>query len=203
MAALELGSDRDNRWHLSGGDSVVALFLEPKHVINENNIASIDIKSESARIDDWTHIFRREVVAIKADVENADVDRVLFNLPDQRAQALVLRARDYLSRGLLLESERLFREAASTNPRLADAHVGLAEVRERSGDANGAHAEALASIQIKPTAGAYLVLARIDPTAGQYDSASRNANFALQFEPNNAPARDLLRQIDLKRTQPK
>ena len=118
---------------------------------------------------------------------------------DQRAQALVLRARDYLSRGLLLESERLFREAAVADPRLADAHVGLAEVRERSGDANGARAEALASIQLKPTAEAYLVLARIDLAAGQYDAASRNANFALQFAPNNAPAHDLLRQIESKR----
>jgi tetratricopeptide (TPR) repeat protein len=122
---------------------------------------------------------------------------------DQRAQALVLRARDYLSRGLLLESERLFREAASADPRLSDAHEGLAEVRERSGDTNGARAEALASIQLKPSAEAYLVLARIDLASGQYDAASRNANFALQFAPNNAPARDLLHQIDLKRTQPK
>jgi tetratricopeptide (TPR) repeat protein/TolB-like protein len=123
--------------------------------------------------------------------------------PDQRAQALILRARDYLSRGLLLEAERLFREAASADPRLADAHEGLAEVRERSGDTNGARAEALASIQLKPSAEAYLVLARIDLASGQYDAASRNANFALQFAPNNAAARDLLHQIDLKRTQPK
>jgi tetratricopeptide (TPR) repeat protein len=123
--------------------------------------------------------------------------------PDQRAQALILRARDYLSRGLLLEAERLFREAASADSRLPDAHEGLAEVRERSGDAVGARAEALASIQLKPTAEAYLVLARLDLAAGQYDAASRNANFALQFDPKNMPAHDLLRQIDLKRTQPK
>ena len=123
--------------------------------------------------------------------------------PEQRAQALVLRARDYLSRGLLLESERIFREAASADPRLADAHEGLAEVRERSGDTNGARAEALASIQLKPSAEAYLVLARIDLAAGQYDAATRNANFALQFAPNNTPARDLLHQIDLKLNQHK
>ena len=123
--------------------------------------------------------------------------------PGQRALALVLRARDYLSRGLLLESERLFREAASADPRLADAHEGLAEVRERSGDANGARAEALAAIQLKPSAEAYLVLARVDLAAGLYDPAARNANFAIQFDPKSAPARDLLRQIELKRTQPK
>ena len=142
----------------------------------------------------------RQAAVVMDQMQSARFDALSA---DQRAQALVLRARDYLSRGLLLESERLFREAASADPRLADAHEGLAEVRERSGDTNGARAEALASIQLKPSAEAYLVLARIDLASGQYDAASRNANFALQFAPNNAPARDLLHQIDLKRTQPK
>jgi tetratricopeptide (TPR) repeat protein len=142
----------------------------------------------------------RQAAVVMDQMQSARFDALSA---DQRAQALVLRARDYLSRGLLLESERLFREAASADPRLSDAHEGLAEVRERSGDTNGARAEALASIQLKPSAEAYLVLARIDLASGQYDAASRNANFALQFAPNNAPARDLLHQIDLKRTQPK
>ena len=142
----------------------------------------------------------RQAAVMMDQIQSARFDALA---PDQRAQALVLRARDYLSRGLLLESERLFREAASADSRLADAHEGLAEVRERSGDTNGARAEALASIQLKPSTEAYLVLARIDLAAGQYDAAARNANFAIQFNPNNTPARDLLRQIDLKRTQPK
>ena len=142
----------------------------------------------------------RQAAVVMDQMQSARFDALA---PEQRAQALVLRARDYLSRGLLLESERIFREAASADPRLADAHEGLAEVRERSGDTNGARAEALASIQLKPSAEAYLVLARIDLAAGQYDAATRNANFALQFAPNNTPARHLLHQIDLKRNQHK
>lgn len=138
----------------------------------------------------------RQAAVMMDQMQSARLDALA---PGQRAQALVLRARDYLSRGLLLESERLFREAATDDPRLAEAHEGLAEVRERSGDTNGARAEALASIQIKPSAEAYMVLARIDLVAGQYDAATRNANFALQFNPNSAPAHDLLHQIESKR----
>ncbi|WP_058189845.1 tetratricopeptide repeat protein [Terracidiphilus gabretensis] len=142
----------------------------------------------------------RQAAVMMDQMQSARFDALA---PEQRAQALVLRARDYLSRGLLLESERLFREAASADSRLADAHEGLAEVRERSGDTNGARAEALASIQLKPSAEAYLVLARIDLAAGQYDAAARNANFAIQFAPTSTPAHDLLHQIDLKRNQHK
>src|SRR5271155_2649073 len=59
-----------------------------EHIIDENDIASVDVETESAWIDDRTHVFRREVIAIEADVENANVHGVLLNLPDQRAQSL-------------------------------------------------------------------------------------------------------------------
>ena len=138
-----------------------------------------------------------------AVVDQMEAARLAALSPEQRALALTVRAREYLSRGLLLEAERLFRDAASADSRLAEAHEGLAEVRERSGDSAGARAEALAAIQIKPAANAYLVLARINLAEGQYDSAVRNANFAIQFDPNSAAARELLHQIDLRRNQPK
>jgi tetratricopeptide (TPR) repeat protein/TolB-like protein len=143
--------------------------------------------------------FRQAAVVM----DQMEATRLAALSPEQRAQALVVRAREYLSRGLLLEAERLFRDAASADSRLAAAHEGIAEVRERSGDSAGARAEALAAVQLKPSAEAYLILARIDLAEGQYDNASRNANFALQFDPNSTPARELLRQIDLKRSQPK
>lgn len=113
----------------------------------------------------------------------------------QRAKALDARARDYLSRGLLLEAERLFRDAATTDPHLADPHEGLAEVRARSGDEAGARAEAQAALGIHPTPETYLVLARLDLAGNHFDSAIANVNRALALSPGNADAKNLLQRI--------
>jgi len=71
--------------------------------------------------------------------------------PEKRAQTLASQARDYLSRGLLLEAERLYQAAVAADGQLEEAHEGLAEVRERTGDAAGARKEAQAALELQPT----------------------------------------------------
>jgi tetratricopeptide (TPR) repeat protein len=118
--------------------------------------------------------------------------------PRDRAVKLTGQAKDYLDRGLLLEAERLYQTAVATDGSVAEAHAGLAEVRERGGDSASARTEAKAALELKPLAGAYLVLGRLDLAANHLDDAGKEAGEALKLDPSSRGAQDLSRQIELK-----
>ena len=81
--------------------------------------------------------------------------------PAERAQRLCQQGRTYVNDGLLLEAERQFQLALAADPNSSAAYAGLAEVHEYAGSATIARQEANKSLQVKPNAAAYLVLARI------------------------------------------
>ena len=56
---------------------------------------------------------------------------------------------------------------------LAEAHAGLAAVRERTGDLTAARKEANAALELTPSPDAYLVLGRLDMAANHMDDASQ------------------------------
>ncbi len=117
--------------------------------------------------------------------------RLAVLAPSERAKMLADQARDYLDRGLLLEAERLFFSAVAADGKVADAHEGLAEVRERTGDAEAARKEARAALKLEPSANAYLVLGRLDLAEGQTDDAKQEAEASPQTgtgEPGGAGA---------------
>jgi tetratricopeptide (TPR) repeat protein len=116
---------------------------------------------------------------------------------------LTSQARDFLSRGLLLESERMYQAAVASDNAADEAHTGLAEVRERTGDSTGARKEAQAALELKPSASAYLVLARLDFAASHLAEANHEAGEALKLNPNSLAAQELLRQVAAKQGQPK
>jgi tetratricopeptide (TPR) repeat protein/TolB-like protein len=118
--------------------------------------------------------------------------------PLERAQDLSGQAHEYLDHGLLLEAERLYQAAVIANPKLAVAHAGLAEVRERSGDTQAARKEAVKSLELLPSVDAYLVLVRLDLTANRLEEAKQNVAAALQIDPNSKSALELRRQIGVK-----
>jgi len=118
-----------------------------------------------------------------------------------RAQALCTQAKGYLDRGLLLEAERLYQSAVAADGGSAEAHAGLAQVRERSGDSDAARKEARASLELGPSASAYLVLAQLDLAAGNVSEAGREAGEALKLEPANHAAAELDRQIEARESQ--
>ncbi len=101
-----------------------------------------------------------------AVMDQMDAGRLAALPPADRARALCAQAKGYLDRGLLLEAERLYQAAVAADGKSAEAHAGLAEVRERSGDADAARKEAQASLELGPSADAYLVLAQLDLAAG-------------------------------------
>jgi len=131
-------------------------------------------------------------------MDQMEATRLAALTPEQRAQTLSTQAREYLSRGLLLEAERLYRQAIAADDKSEVAHEGLAEVRERTGDAEGARREAQAALAIEPSVESYLVLARLDLAASQLAEADRNAGEALKLSPDSKAAKEVLRQVSAR-----
>jgi tetratricopeptide (TPR) repeat protein len=133
-----------------------------------------------------------------AMLDEVNAGRLAALTSHDQAQRLCTQAKGFLDRGLLLEAERLYQDAVTAEGASAQAHAGLAEVRQRSGDADGARKEAREALALGPSADAYLVLAQLDFAAGSLDTANTEAGDALKLEPANRAAQDLKRQIEAK-----
>jgi tetratricopeptide (TPR) repeat protein len=123
--------------------------------------------------------------------------------PAERARKLSAQAKGYLDSGLLLEAERLYLSAVSADNNCAEAHAGLAQVRERTGAADAAQHEASMALELKPSAEAYLVLGRINLDANRLTDAGNAAAAALKLEPANPQAKDLMQKVQAKTLQAK
>ncbi len=104
----------------------------------------------------------------------------------------------FFNQGLILEAEREFQAALAVDGGNAEAHAGLALVRERGGDAKEARLQAEQSLKAQPNVTAYLVLARLDLQANQKPAAAAEVSSALKLEPQNPAARTLRQQIESK-----
>jgi tetratricopeptide (TPR) repeat protein len=134
-------------------------------------------------------------------MDQMEATRLAALPPHERAVKLAGQAKDYFNRGLLLEAERLYQSAEVDDEKLAEAHAGLAAVRERTGDAVAARKEANEALQISPSFDAYMVLGRLDLAANQVDDASRDVRDALKIDPANRTALELNRQIEARTGQ--
>jgi tetratricopeptide (TPR) repeat protein len=108
--------------------------------------------------------------------------------PAQQAAQYTQLGNEYLAQGLLPEAEQEFHTALAADPKNAAAHAGLAQVRERSGSAGDARAEAQSSLDLAPNVAAYMVLARIDLQINQLSESAYNVANALRLEPDNSAA---------------
>ncbi|MES2222131.1 MAG: tetratricopeptide repeat protein [Acidobacteriota bacterium] len=115
--------------------------------------------------------------------------------PSERAQRLSQQGRAYVNDGLLLEAERQFQLALAADPHSSTAYAGLAEVHEYAGSITIAQQEANKSLQYKPNAAAYLVLARIALSQHALSDARNNIDSALRLEPDNTAAKGILQAI--------
>jgi tetratricopeptide (TPR) repeat protein len=118
--------------------------------------------------------------------------------PRSHARFHVELGNELLTHGFTAEAERAFREAAALDASSVAALTGLAEVSDARGDAREARAQAEAALRIRESAGAYVVLARLDLRENRIEAALQNADRALQLEPGNAAAQDLKRAIAAK-----
>jgi tetratricopeptide (TPR) repeat protein len=117
--------------------------------------------------------------------------------PPERARKLATQAKVYLDRGLLLEAERLYQDAVAADGSVADGHAGLAEVRERAGDAADARKEAHAALDLAGSAQAYMVLARLDLADNRLNEANSEAGEALKLDPASRTAQELQHTIEM------
>ena len=108
--------------------------------------------------------------------------------PAEQAAQYAKLGSDYLAQGLIPEAEQEFHTALAADPKNAAAHAGIAQVRERSGSADDARAEAQASLKLAPNVTAYLVLARLDLQANQLPASASDVSNALRLEPTNSAA---------------
>ena len=119
----------------------------------------------------------------------------------ERATEYAQLGREYLSEGLLPEAETQFQAALQASPNSADAHAGMAQLRETSGDPNGARDEAKTSLIMKPNVAALLVLARVDLADKKLSASSEEISEALRIDPKN-PDAIALKLVVQQRGQP-
>ncbi len=130
-----------------------------------------------------------------AMLDQMDATRMAALTPRDRALKLSAQAKGFFDRGLLLEAERLDQSAVAADGQVAEAHVGLAEIRERTGDSAGARQEAHRALELSPSADAYLVLGRLDLSENHLTEAKSETSEALKLDTSNQAARELLRQV--------
>jgi tetratricopeptide (TPR) repeat protein len=111
--------------------------------------------------------------------------------PGQQAAEYVKLGDGYLAQGLIPEAEQQYSSALAADQRNAAAHAGIAQVRERTGSAEEARAEAQASLKIAPNAAAYLVLARMELAANQLAASAGDVANALHIDPANSAAQGM------------
>jgi tetratricopeptide (TPR) repeat protein len=132
------------------------------------------------------------------EMEQMDEARMATMPPQKHAASLTEAGMHFFNEGLILEAEREFQSALETQSDNADAHAGLALVREHEGDAREARAQATESLKTQPNVNAYLVLARLDLQANQKPAAAADVSGALKLEPQNPVARGIKQQIESK-----
>jgi tetratricopeptide (TPR) repeat protein len=161
--------------------------------------------AEEAKADPLERIARNfDAVAFRQAaqmMDQMDEARLAALGPEQRAEKMAVQADDYLDRGLLLEAERLYLAAVAIDDRVAAVHAGLAEVRERTGDQQNARKEARTSLELMPSVQAYLVMGRLDLSAGHMDEARYDVNEALKIQPGSKAAQELRQQVAAREGQ--
>jgi len=133
-----------------------------------------------------------------SEIEQMDEARLATLPPHKHAVALTEAGMSFFNQGLILEAEREFQAALIADGGNADAHAGLALVREQEGDIQEARAHADESVKMQPNVTAYLVLARLDLEANQKPAAAADVDSALKLEPQNSGAQTLRQQIESK-----
>ncbi|HZL51229.1 MAG TPA: hypothetical protein VFC37_09810, partial [Terracidiphilus sp.] len=131
-------------------------------------------------------------------LDQVDASKMATLTPVEQAQKLSTQARGFLDRGLLLEAERLYQLAVVADSKCAEAHAGLAQVRERTGAAAAARNEAHTALKLKPSTDAYLVLGRLDLASNHLSDAGNEAAEALKLQPTSQAAQELSRQVQAR-----
>jgi tetratricopeptide (TPR) repeat protein len=124
--------------------------------------------------------------------------------PQAHARFHVELGKELLAHGFTAEAEAEFRHAAAVDPSSTAPLTALAAAlaqdqdSDARGDAREARALAEASLRIRESAEAYLILARLDLRENRMEAAAQNINRALQLEPGNQAGQDLKHTLAAK-----
>ncbi|WP_433968999.1 tetratricopeptide repeat protein [Tunturiibacter gelidiferens] len=118
--------------------------------------------------------------------------------PTEQAAEYTRQGHEYLSQGLVPEAEQEFQTAIAADSSSAEAHAGLAQVRERSGSVVDARTEAQSSLKLHPNVTAYLVLARLDLQTNDTAASAANVSKALQLEPKDSSAQGMRQALQAR-----
>ena len=122
--------------------------------------------------------------------------------PRSHARFHVELGKELLAHGFTAEAEAEFHHAAAVDPSstapLTALATALADDNDARGNAREARAQAEASLRVRESAEAYLVLARLDLRENRMEAAAQNINRALQLEPGNPVGQDLKRTLAAK-----
>jgi len=132
------------------------------------------------------------------ELERAAEIRLSKADPKQHAAFHADRGQQLLSQGFYADASKAFEEAITLDPTNGAAHAGLAEAYAANGKDKEAVAEANAALQLQPSAGAYLILARQNLKDNKLSAASEEVDRALEMDPRNQDAQALKRNIDEK-----
>lgn len=132
---------------------------------------------------------------VAAEIENVNETRLRKADAATHAAFHVQRGEQLLEQDLAGEAEKEFREAVILDPVNAQAHTGLARIFEANQAKTEARREAQVSLRLKPSAAAWLVLARLDLTDHNHVEAAQNVDRALALEPENSAAQALKHEI--------
>jgi tetratricopeptide (TPR) repeat protein len=118
--------------------------------------------------------------------------------PRTHARYHVELGQELLAHGFATEAEAEFRHAAAVDPSSSAPLTALANIYDGRGDDAAARSQAEASLRMRESAEAYLILARLDLRQNRMDAAAVDVNRALQLEPANPNAQDLKRTLAAK-----
>ncbi len=116
----------------------------------------------------------------------------------ERSTQYTQQGRDYLGQGLLPEAEKEFQAAIAADPSSFAGHAGIAQIREQSGNAADARAEAQTSLKLRPNVAAYLVLARLELASNQLAASASDVSNALRLEQKNSAALGMKQALEAR-----
>src|SRR6202000_2575578 len=59
-----------------------------EHIIDQNDVARIDVEADVALLHHRAYVARRKIVAVKADVQHAGINRMLLDVRNHLREAL-------------------------------------------------------------------------------------------------------------------
>jgi tetratricopeptide (TPR) repeat protein len=133
-----------------------------------------------------------------AQMGNWAEERFARSDPRTHARFHVELGKELMVHGFTTEAEAEFRHATSVDPSSTAPLTALAEDYDARGDAAGARAQAEASLRMRESADAYLLLARLDLRENRMEAAAQNIDRALQLEPGSSAGQSMKRSLAAK-----